>query len=90
MRLNSYHFLRGIKVVKIGTMTAQQVLRECELFSKLSDAELEKVASSVLEKQYEAGTTIFQEGGQRRRTSYSSGRKSSGTNNTAKSTNTNE
>ncbi len=62
MRLNSYHFLRGIKVVKIGTMTAQQVLRECELFSKLSDAELEKVASSVMEKQYEAGTTIFQEG----------------------------
>ena len=62
MRLNSYHFLRGIKVMKIGMLTAQQVLRECELFSKLSDAELEKIASSVQEKQYEAGATIFQEG----------------------------
>ncbi len=43
-------------------MTAKKVLRECTVFSALSDAELEKVASSVLEKQYEAGTVIFQEG----------------------------
>ncbi len=43
-------------------MTDRQVLRECEVFSALSDTELEKVASSVLEKQYEAGTTIFQDG----------------------------
>ncbi len=40
----------------------KQVLRECELFSTLSEAELEKVASSVLEKEYEAGTTIHKEG----------------------------
>ncbi len=43
-------------------MGAKQVLRECEIFSTLSEAELEKVASSGLEKEYEAGTTIFQEG----------------------------
>ncbi len=42
--------------------TTKQVLRECQVFSKLSDAELEKVVSLVLEKQYEAGTTLFQEG----------------------------
>ncbi len=48
--------------MKIGVMTAQQVLRECEVFSALTNAELEKVASSVLEKEYEAGTTIFQGG----------------------------
>lgn len=40
-------------------MTAKQVLKDCVLFSGLSDSELEKVASSVVEKQYEAGTTIF-------------------------------
>jgi CRP-like cAMP-binding protein len=44
-------------------MTARQILRNCEVFSALSNAELEKVASSALEKQYEAGTTLFQEGG---------------------------
>ena len=43
-------------------MTYKQALRECTVFAGLSDAELEKVASSVVEKQYEAGTTIFQEG----------------------------
>jgi CRP-like cAMP-binding protein len=43
-------------------MTTKQVLKECKVFSGLSDAELEKVLSSVLEKQYEAGTTIFQGG----------------------------
>ncbi len=48
--------------MKIGMMTAQQVLRECEVFSALTNTELEKVASSILEKEYEAGTTIFQEG----------------------------
>ncbi len=46
----------------IGKMTAQRLLRECEVFSALTNAELEKVTSSVLEKEYEAGTTIFQEG----------------------------
>ncbi len=43
-------------------MTAKQVLKECVLFSGLSDSELEKVASSAVEKQYEAGTTIFATG----------------------------
>lgn len=43
-------------------MTAKQVLKECVVFSALSEAELEKVASSILEKEYEAGTTIFQGG----------------------------
>ena len=43
-------------------MTAKQVLKVCPVFSTLSDADLEKVAGSALEKQYEAGTTIFQEG----------------------------
>lgn len=46
----------------IGKMTAQQLLRECEVFSALTTAQLEKISSSVLEKQYEAGTTIIQEG----------------------------
>ena len=48
--------------MKVGVMTAQQVLRECHVFSALTDAELEKVASSVMEKEYEAGTTIHHEG----------------------------
>ncbi len=43
-------------------MTAKQILRECEVFSGLNDADLEKVLSSVLEKQYQAGTTIFKGG----------------------------
>ncbi len=43
-------------------MAAKQVLKECGVFSTLSDAELEKVSGSILEKEYEAGTTIFQEG----------------------------
>ncbi len=48
--------------MNMGAMTVKQVLRECQVFSTLSDAELEKVASSVLEKQYEVGTTLFEEG----------------------------
>ena len=46
-------------------MTDKQILRNLrgyELFSALSDSELEKVAASVLEKEYEAGATIFHEG----------------------------
>lgn len=43
-------------------MTVKQVLRECQVFSTLNNAELEKVAGLVLEKQYKAGTTIFQGG----------------------------
>ncbi len=43
-------------------MTAKQVLRECEVFAALTDAELEKIASLAVEKEYEAGTAIFEEG----------------------------
>ena len=37
-------------------------LRDCEILSALSDTKLEEVAASVLEKEYEAGTTILREG----------------------------
>lgn len=37
-------------------------IRDCELFATLSNDELERIASSASEKQYEAGTTIFHEG----------------------------
>ncbi len=43
-------------------MTTKQVLRECQVFSTLSNAQLEKVVSLVSDKQYEAGTTILQGG----------------------------
>ncbi len=43
-------------------MTAKQVLKECRVFAALTAAELEKIASLAVEKEYEAGTTIFQEG----------------------------
>ncbi len=43
-------------------MTNSQALRECEVFSALGDAKLEKVAAFTTEKEYEAGTTLFEEG----------------------------
>lgn len=43
-------------------MTAKQALKECEVFSTLTDAELDRIASSVIEKEYDAGTTIAEEG----------------------------
>ena len=43
-------------------MTAKQVLKDCVLFLGLSDNELERVANLSVEKQYEAGTTIFSAG----------------------------
>lgn len=43
-------------------MTAQKILRECEIFAALQNADLEKIAGFSLEKQYEAGTTILTEG----------------------------
>ena len=43
-------------------MNTKQVLKDCFLFSELSDSELEKVATSAVEKQYEAGATIFSTG----------------------------
>ncbi len=43
-------------------MAAKQVLGECQIFSALNDAELEEIASLAVEKEYEAGTTVFREG----------------------------
>lgn len=43
-------------------MKMEQVLKECRLFSTLSGAALEKIASLAVEKDYDAGTTIFREG----------------------------
>ena len=40
-------------------MTVKQVLKDCVLFSGLSDSELEKIADSAVEKTFEAGATIF-------------------------------
>ncbi|MBI2861079.1 MAG: cyclic nucleotide-binding domain-containing protein [Chloroflexi bacterium] len=46
----------------ISDMSIKRGLKECLVFSALSDAELERVASSVLEKRYEAGSVLFHEG----------------------------
>ncbi len=43
-------------------MDRKEALKECGLFRELSEADLEKVVGSILEKQFEAGTTIFQQG----------------------------
>ncbi len=43
-------------------MIDKRVLKKCEVFSALRDAELEQVASLAQEKQYEAGMTIFEGG----------------------------
>lgn len=43
-------------------MNARKVLRDCEVFAALSDAQLEKIASSAKETQYEAGASLFREG----------------------------
>ncbi|MBM2825644.1 MAG: fnr 2 [Dehalococcoidales bacterium] len=43
-------------------MTARQVLAQCDVFSGLAENEMEKIGSSALEREYEAGATIFQEG----------------------------
>ncbi len=43
-------------------MSAKQVLKDCVLFFRLSDSELEKIASLAVEKQFEAGTTMFTAG----------------------------
>ncbi len=42
-------------------MLAKQVLRQCQVFATLTDAELEKIVSLAAEKEYEAGATICQE-----------------------------
>ena len=43
-------------------MTIKQSLKDCVLFSGLSDSELDTVSASAAEKQYEAGATIFATG----------------------------
>lgn len=43
-------------------MITKKFLKECQIFSALTYAELEQIGSSALEKQYEAGATIFAEG----------------------------
>jgi CRP/FNR family cyclic AMP-dependent transcriptional regulator len=42
-------------------MVAKQVLRQCQVFATLTDAELEKIVSLGVEKEFEAGDTICQE-----------------------------
>ncbi len=46
----------------IGRMASQDLLRECAVFSALTNAELEKIAGSGVEKEYEAGTSIYKTG----------------------------
>src|SRR3989304_2660938 len=43
-------------------MIARLALKNCGLFARLSDGELDKVASSAVERQFEAGSLIFAEG----------------------------
>ncbi len=43
-------------------VTGKQILRQSQIFSSLSNTQLEEVASFAEEKQYEAGATLFQEG----------------------------
>ena len=43
-------------------MSVKQVLKDCVLFSELGDSELETIAASAVEKQYEAGSTMFSAG----------------------------
>ncbi|MBI2849841.1 MAG: cyclic nucleotide-binding domain-containing protein [Chloroflexi bacterium] len=43
-------------------MSTKQFLKECVLFEGLNDSELEKIAASAVEKEYEAGSTMFSTG----------------------------
>ncbi|MBM2825489.1 MAG: cAMP-binding protein [Dehalococcoidales bacterium] len=43
-------------------MIVPQALRECQLFAGLPYATLEKIASLIVEKEYEPGTIILREG----------------------------
>ncbi|MBI4284699.1 MAG: cyclic nucleotide-binding domain-containing protein [Chloroflexi bacterium] len=42
-------------------MSVKQVLRQCDVFATLSEAELEQVSSFAVEKEYEAGSIVFHE-----------------------------
>ncbi len=48
--------------MKITTTTNRQALKRCQIFSTLDDVALDVVAASLVEKEFEAGTTIFHEG----------------------------
>jgi CRP-like cAMP-binding protein len=39
----------------------RQVLKQCSVFQALTETELDRVASLAVEKEYEAGATIFRE-----------------------------
>ncbi len=43
-------------------MKIEEALKQCPVFSELNQAELKSIACLTEEKQYEAGTTIFQKG----------------------------
>ena len=44
-------------------MTTEEVLKECGAFATLTDEGLRRLAAIASESEFEAGTTIFQEGG---------------------------
>jgi CRP-like cAMP-binding protein len=44
-------------------MSAIQLMRDCVLFGELDDAQLDKIAEFTVEKQFEAGSTMFCTGG---------------------------
>jgi CRP-like cAMP-binding protein len=48
--------------MKMTMMTGKQTLRQCRVFSALDEVALDAVAASLIEKEYEAGATIFAEG----------------------------
>lgn len=48
--------------MKTTTSSWKGSLKRCQVFSTLDDIALEGVAGSVIEKQYGAGTAIFEEG----------------------------
>lgn len=48
--------------MKRGPVTAKQLLRECEVFAHLSEPELDKIATAVSIKEYDAGVSLILEG----------------------------
>ncbi len=43
-------------------MVDKRILRESDIFQALPDVELEKILRLAVEKEYEAGTVLFQQG----------------------------
>jgi CRP-like cAMP-binding protein len=48
--------------MKRGSLTVKELLRQCSVFAALTDVDLEKVASIVIEKQYPAGAVVYRQG----------------------------